>query len=60
MYGLGYNPTWLYDSLADVWQDWVPPTSMATLRKGGYYVVKPKPGLRVLSMNGNYCNSMNW
>ena len=27
---------------------------------GGYYVVKIQPGLRLISLNMNYCNPLNW
>ncbi|KAA0186014.1 hypothetical protein HAZT_HAZT006898 [Hyalella azteca] len=60
VYDKGFNPAWLYESLAEQWQSWVPSASMPTLLKGGYYTVTPYPGLRVLSINSNYCNSMNW
>ncbi|KAF2354919.1 Calcineurin-like phosphoesterase domain ApaH type [Trinorchestia longiramus] len=60
VYDQGFNPSWLYESLATQWKPWVPSSSMHTLIKGGYYAVVPYPGLRVLSVNGNYCNSMNW
>jgi len=57
---IGYNPRWLYKNLEKIWSDWVPLSSRESLVRGGYYSVSPMPGLRVISMNGNDCHSLNW
>lgn len=51
---------WLYDALASTWSKWLPQTTTLTTKRGGYYAVKPFPGLKIISLNMNYCNNMNW
>ncbi|XP_055336532.1 sphingomyelin phosphodiesterase-like [Paramacrobiotus metropolitanus] len=51
---------WLYDALATTWNQWLPPDAISTVSGGGYYRVKPFPGLRIISLNTNACNTMNW
>ena len=36
--------SWLYDEFAKQWSYWLPPEAIKTLRFGGYYMVKVKPG----------------
>ncbi|KAK7091157.1 sphingomyelin phosphodiesterase-like [Littorina saxatilis] len=52
--------SWLYDALADTWAAWLPAETLDTIRTGAYYSVSPYPGLRVVSVNTNACNNMNW
>lgn len=51
---------WLRDSLVDHWKIWLPDDALQTVKKGGYYTVYLSKGLRLVSLNMNYCNNMNW
>lgn len=51
---------WLYNALASTWSKWLPQSTTLTTKKGAYYAVKPFPGLKIISLNMNYCNNMNW
>ncbi|XP_063595429.1 sphingomyelin phosphodiesterase-like [Penaeus indicus] len=59
-YADGWSMAWLYDSLATMWAPWLPEEALPDVRKGGYFSYSPKPGLRVISANMNYCNTLNW
>lgn len=55
-----YSIDWLYFALADEWADWIKdPTNIATVRRMGSYMAKIRPGLRVISLNVNYCYDHN-
>lgn len=51
---------WLYNALASTWSKWLPQTTTLTTKRGAYYAAKPFPGLKIISLNMNYCNNMNW
>ncbi|RWS30121.1 Sphingomyelin phosphodiesterase-like protein [Leptotrombidium deliense] len=51
---------WLYSDLQKIWLQWLPNSTISTINKGAYYSVKVKPGLKLISMNMNYCNNQNW
>ncbi|XP_015781051.1 uncharacterized protein LOC107359115 [Tetranychus urticae] len=51
--------SWLYDVLAQEWSYWLPDDAVRTLRYGGYYTVKVRPGFRITSINTNYCTRLN-
>ncbi|CAH1103351.1 unnamed protein product [Psylliodes chrysocephalus] len=51
---------WLYTNLADHWRKWLPSTSGNTLLHGAFYSVLLRPGFRLISLNTNYCHSLNW
>jgi len=51
---------WLYNELDREWQTWIGPGPGPTLRYGGYYSVNVAPGLRVISLNMNYCMNKNF
>ncbi|XP_045113950.1 sphingomyelin phosphodiesterase-like isoform X2 [Portunus trituberculatus] len=59
-YGDGWSMSWLYDSVADLWAEWLPESALVDVRRGGFYQYSPVPGLRVISLNMNFCNSINW
>lgn len=59
-YGDGWSMSWLYDAVADMWAEWLPESALTTVRRGGFFHYSPVPGLRVVSLNMNYCNSINW
>jgi sphingomyelin phosphodiesterase len=50
----------LYDVAARQWARWLPAEVASTIRYGGYYTAVILPGLRVISLNTNYCYTGNW
>ena len=52
--------SWLYNELEEIWSRWLPPTSMEYIKKGAYYSVPLRSGLKLISLNMNYCNNQNW
>lgn len=54
------SESWLYDALAKSWTTWLPEETVETIKRGGFYAHSPYPGLRVISLNMNFCNSGNW
>lgn len=52
--------TWLYDEVVQEWAKLLPESSRATIMHGGFYSVLLKPGFRLISVNTNYCHSLNW
>ncbi|MEL6741322.1 MAG: metallophosphoesterase, partial [Planctomycetota bacterium] len=52
--------SWLYDKLAEVWAPWLPEEAVETVRRYGYYTLLHRPGLRIVSLNMNYCNDLNF
>ncbi|XP_041480574.1 sphingomyelin phosphodiesterase-like isoform X3 [Lytechinus variegatus] len=57
------SETWLYNTMAHNWIDkagWLPNATRANIQRGGYYDVLVYPGLRVVSLNSNAGNPMNW
>ncbi|XP_063883704.1 sphingomyelin phosphodiesterase-like isoform X2 [Scylla paramamosain] len=59
-YGDGWSMSWLYDSVADLWAEWLPESALVDVRRGGFYQYSPVSGLRVISLNMNFCNTINW
>jgi len=55
-----YSIQWLYDEADRQWASWLPADVSSTIRYGGYYTALIKPGLRIVSMNMNYCYTFNW
>jgi len=55
------NISWLYSVLAD---DWVklglPEDTRSSILSGGFYTTVIRPGLRLISLNMNYCTSDNY
>ncbi|XP_037092750.1 sphingomyelin phosphodiesterase-like [Pollicipes pollicipes] len=56
------NISWLADTFKDVWPTmFSSDVSPGTIERGSYYSTRPIPGqLRVISINSNFCNSLNW
>ncbi|XP_054669866.1 sphingomyelin phosphodiesterase isoform X1 [Grus americana] len=54
------SSAWLYDAMAQAWQDWLPPSALQTLRAAGFYTVQVWPGLRLVSLNMNFCSQANF
>ena len=55
----GISMAWLYDTLAEAWAGWLGPAHAWSVRKGAFYSLNPAPGLRVISLNMNYCMNKN-
>ncbi|KAM4545588.1 sphingomyelin phosphodiesterase [Odontesthes bonariensis] len=51
---------WLYDAMAEEWAPWLPEQALKTLRYGGFYTLEIQPGLRVVSLNMNFCARENF
>ncbi|KAI7906482.1 Metallo-dependent phosphatase-like protein [Cokeromyces recurvatus] len=53
--------TWLYDTLVSNWKGWIPSKYLSRVHKhSGSYVAYPVPGLKLISMNTNFCYNLNW
>ncbi|RVE63904.1 hypothetical protein OJAV_G00140930 [Oryzias javanicus] len=55
---LGPNVT-VYPAVEE-WAPWLPDPAWKTLRYGGFYTVEIQPGLRVVSLNMNFCARENF
>ncbi|XP_042894288.1 sphingomyelin phosphodiesterase-like isoform X2 [Penaeus japonicus] len=55
-----FDISWLYDEIAALWATWLPEDVAASVTYSAFYSTLIKPGLRVLSINTNYCYSFNW
>ncbi|XP_069737768.1 sphingomyelin phosphodiesterase [Phaenicophaeus curvirostris] len=54
------SAAWLYQAMAEAWRPWLPPEAVGTLRFGGFYTAPVWPGLRVVSLNMNFCSQANF
>uniref|UniRef100_A0A3P8VP26 Sphingomyelin phosphodiesterase n=1 Tax=Cynoglossus semilaevis TaxID=244447 RepID=A0A3P8VP26_CYNSE len=54
------SSSWLYDTMAQEWSVWLPEEALKTLRYGGFYSVEVEPGLRLVSLNMNFCARENF
>ncbi|CAF1012169.1 unnamed protein product, partial [Didymodactylos carnosus] len=55
------NITWLYTSLADHWiQLGLPEETRASILRGAFYTTLIHSGLRLISLNMNYCSTENY
>lgn len=54
------SPKWLYNALDVHWSKWLPNTTKKTIIKDGYYSVKAREGLRIISLNTNFCHNKNF
>ncbi|KAI8991188.1 Metallo-dependent phosphatase-like protein [Mycotypha africana] len=54
--------SWLYHSLSESWKGWLTHKSQQQSVKNnmGSYVVRPVPGLKLISLNTNFCYVLNW
>ncbi len=55
-----FNTAWLYDEADRQWARWLPAEVSSTVRYGGFYTALAQPGLRIVSMNMNYCYIFNY
>ncbi|XP_053168379.1 sphingomyelin phosphodiesterase [Hemicordylus capensis] len=54
------SSAWLYSAMAQAWHRWLPPAALETLRLGGFYTLRVLPGLRLVSLNMNFCSETNF
>ena len=50
---------WLYSTLAEEWGQWLGEAHSWSITHGAYYSLNVAPGLRVISLNMNYCMNKN-
>ncbi|CAI4226353.1 unnamed protein product [Auanema sp. JU1783] len=55
-----FNMSWLYDTIADSWKDSIPSDQVNLVKYNGCFMVKPFPGLRIISLNNGYGDTMNF
>lgn len=55
-----FSTAWLYDEADRQWARWLPAEVSSTIRYGGFYTALVQPGLRIVSMNMNYCYTFNY
>ena len=58
----GYeNLKWLYNSLAENWiRTGLPKVLKSKIERGAFYTIEIAPGLRLVSLNINYCYNLNF
>ncbi|CAF1472859.1 unnamed protein product [Adineta steineri] len=55
------NITWLYEALADSWATLgLPADTRESIVRGAFYTTMVRPGLRLISLNMNYCAPENY
>uniref|UniRef100_A0A6G1S708 Sphingomyelin phosphodiesterase n=1 Tax=Aceria tosichella TaxID=561515 RepID=A0A6G1S708_9ACAR len=54
------SPVWLYKKLDSFWSRWLPKDTINTITKDGFYATQLRPGLKVVSLNTNFCHSKNF
>lgn len=55
-----FNNEWLYSKIAKEWGEFLPQSTLDTVRRGGFYAVKAADRLRIVSLNTNFCYTYNW
>ncbi|XP_056103735.1 sphingomyelin phosphodiesterase [Rhinichthys klamathensis goyatoka] len=55
-----WSSRWLYDTMAKEWASWLPEEALETIRRGGFYTVEVQRGLRLVSLNMNFCARENY
>jgi len=48
------------ENVTKMWEKWLPKSAQATMKKGGYYTALIKTGWRIISLNTQYCDPMNF
>ncbi|KAG0362703.1 Metallo-dependent phosphatase-like protein [Gamsiella multidivaricata] len=56
----GGDNSWLYASLADNWSRWLPSDAVDSVKDYGAYAASPRKGLRIISLNTNFCYKLNF
>jgi sphingomyelin phosphodiesterase len=55
------NISWLYEALADSWLTLgLPEDTRESILRGAFYTTLVRPGLRLISLNMNYCAPENY
>lgn len=54
------SPEWLYKFLGSYWSKWLPIDTTQTIMKDGFYSVEVRKGLRIISLNTNFCHNKNF
>lgn len=54
------SPKWVYREFDKFWHKWLPRTVDSTILKDGNYAAIVRPGLKVISLNTNYCHDKNF
>ncbi|XP_055299063.1 sphingomyelin phosphodiesterase-like [Sitodiplosis mosellana] len=49
-----------YNDINTLWSRWLVGNVSSTLRKGAFYSTLARPGLRIISLNMNACNDLNF
>ena len=52
--------SWLNQFVQKVWSRWLPPDSLPTIGYAGYYSVQYSEKLRIISLNTQYCDRLNF
>ncbi|KAL0267654.1 UNVERIFIED_CONTAM: hypothetical protein PYX00_009858 [Menopon gallinae] len=51
---------WFYEALVEEWGQFLPNSTIDTIRKAGYYITQVQPKLKIISLNTNFCYYNNW
>ena len=51
---------WLLDALTEMWRDWLTPDAIQTFEKGGYYTMQLMPGFRLVVLNTQWADPLNF
>lgn len=54
------SPEWLYKKISRFWSRWLPKDTINTVTKDGFYATMVRPGLKVVSLNTNFCHNVNF
>lgn len=54
------SPEWLYRKIDSSWSHWLPADTIKTITKDGFYATMVRPGLKVVSLNTNFCHNKNF
>ncbi|GMT31295.1 hypothetical protein PFISCL1PPCAC_22592, partial [Pristionchus fissidentatus] len=54
------GPQWLYQILSILWSRWISPDAVKGVKYRASYVEYPSPGLKLISLNNNYCSVLNF
>lgn len=54
------SPEWLYKKMDSFWSRWLPEDTVKTITKDGFYATLARPGLKVISLNTNFCHNKNF
>ncbi|KAF8979890.1 Sphingomyelin phosphodiesterase [Entomortierella lignicola] len=55
----GGNISWLYEGLANDWSRWLSADALNSTKDYGAYTISPQPGFRIISLNTNFCYTLN-